>query len=520
MQRRALNRLALAWALAPWRAAVAAAPDTPAPRWPADPFALGVASGQPRPDGVVLWTRLNPGLEDFLGSVQHQKVIVRYEVYSDEALRQPLRTGQVGTDAARGWSVHVALDGLAPGRPYWYRFVTGDAVSPVGRTRTAPAPDSDPARLRLALASCQHFEHGWFTAHRDLAAQTLDAVLFVGDAIYESSNPLRRVAPGVREHRGGVPHTLAQYRARYAQYRADPDLQACHAAHPWLVTWDDHEVVNDYAGEHDPRGGDPAAFLRRRAAAWRAWLEHMPLRLDGADTAAGQMLRIHHRLPWGRLANLWVLDGRQYRSPQACQDPLRGGGRLVLGCDSLADPARTLLGAQQERWLAEGLAQPAPGWQLVAQSTLIAPAGLDTPLGRARHSDGWDGYPAARQRLLDAFAASRDVVALGGDVHMAVAADLRRRAEDRRTPVVASEFVTPSITSTGMREAVLARIRADNPDIRHARADAHGYTLLDVTPARVEAVFRTTPHPVRVHSVLTEQARFVVLRGRPGVLPA
>jgi alkaline phosphatase D len=517
MHRRALGRLAVSMALMPWLRTPLAAGVAAAP-WRSQPFTLGVASGQPRPDGAVLWTRLAPDDEDFFTDTQRKTVAVSYEVYSDDALRRPVTRGDVLTDAQRGYSVHVPLSGLAPDRPYWYRFTSGDAVSATGRTRTAPAPQAAVGRLRLALASCQHYEQGWFTAHRDLAAQDIDLVLFVGDYIYEGSNPRRMVAPAQRRHTGGIPRSLAEYRARYALYRRDPDLQAAHAAHPWLVTWDDHEVVNDYAGGLDPKGGDPQLFLQRRVAAYRAWFEHMPVELP-AGQQPGVPMRIHQQLSWGQLADLWMLDCRQYRSPHACPDPLRGGGRILLGCAELADPARTLLGAEQEQWLADGLARSARGWKFVAQSTLINPWGVVTPLGRSAYSDGWDGYPQARERLMTALAAAAgaNVVTLGGDVHMAVAADLRRHAGDTASPVIASELVTTSISSRGLSDTVVDGIRQSNADIHHARADERGYTLLDLRAERLEAQFRTTAHPVLPDSRLQRQASFVVQRGRPQV---
>lgn len=519
MKRRHFQLAALALALQPWRQSLAQGETAgAAPRWRSDPFALGVASGQPRPDGMVLWTRLLPGFEAFSGLSQHETVIVSYEIYSDEALRQPVQRGRVPTDAARAHSVHVDVRGLRPDRFYWYRFACGDAVSPVGRTRTAPAPDALVSRLRLALASCQHYEQGYYPAHREIARQDLDFVLFVGDYIYEGTNPSHKVAPGVREHTGGVPRTLDGYRQRYALYKSDPDLRAAHAAHPWVVTWDDHEVVNDYAGDQDARGTAGEAFLLRRAAAYQAYFEHMPLRL-GPDAAGSPFMRIYDQMAWGQLADLWTLDCRQYRSPQACPDPLRGGGRMVLGCDELVNERRTMLGAAQERWLEQGLASSRRAWKLIAQATQISPTGIDSPLGRSTYTDAWDGYPAARARLLRTVADARlaDVVTLGGDVHMNVAAQLRLQPNDARSPVLASEIVTTSISSRGMNSTVLERIRSGNPDLVHARADARGYTRLEVTPQGLQAEFRTTPYPAATDAVLGTQARFVVARGRAGV---
>ena len=514
LPRRALNRLALAAALAPWQRALALGSATPS--WSHDPFTLGVASGQPRPDSVVLWTRLAPQPQEPLGGITQARVDVVCEVFADAGLRQRVWHASLATDAERAYSVHAVPTGLRPGRDYWYRFRSGDALSPVGRTRTAPAETAAVARLRLALASCQHFEQGHYAAHREIAAEDLDLVLFVGDYIYESTNPRYRI----REHRGGVPQTLDEYRLRHAQYKSDADLRAAHAAHPWILTWDDHEVVNDYAGDRDNRYTDPALFLRRRAAAYRAYFEHLPLRV-GPDPATGG-LRIHDRHVWGRLAELWTLDCRQYRSPHACPDPVRGGGRIVMGCDELADPSRSMLGAAQERWLAEGLADSTRTWKLIAQATQLSSTGIDTPVGRSTYTEAWDGYPVARQRLLQSILDARrpDVVLLGGDVHMNVAARLRLRPNDPASPVVASEIVTTSISSRGLGASALARIRESNPDLLHARADERGYTRIDVTPDALDVRFRATPHPAAPDARLQTQARFRIDRGQAEVQPA
>jgi alkaline phosphatase D len=441
---------------------------------------------------------------------------VRYEIYSDEALRRPVAQGEVLTDAQRAHSVHVHARGLAPGRPYWYRFSCGDAQSPVGRTRTAPAPDADVARLRLALASCQHYEQGFYAAHREIARRELDFVLFVGDYIYEGSNP----AAAVRWHGATVPHTLAEYRARHALYKRDADLQAAHAAHPWILTWDDHEVVNDYAADRDPAWSDPERFLRRRAAAYRAYFEHMPLALP----PQGASMRIHDRFAWGRLAELWTLDCRQYRSHHACPDPAHDAGRIVgtTACAELADPARSMLGTAQEAWLAQGLAGSARRWKLLGQSTQISSTGSDSTDGRSIWTDGWDGYPLARGRLLQGMldAGVRDVIALGGDVHRHLAADLRPLPNDPASPVAASEFVTTSISSRGGSLESMQHMRRHNPDIAHARGDERGWTLIEVTPQAAQCEFRATPHPALADAVFAAQARFAVEVGRPGVQAA
>jgi alkaline phosphatase D len=518
LNRRDWGRAALGLALAPWSLPVVQAmgsvADAQRPvRWQNDPFSLGVASGQPRADSVILWTRLMVQEADAAHTAHPLAVLC--EVFADEALRKRVGQWTVLTQAQRGMSVHVEAKGLQPGRTYWYRFVCGSATSPVGRTRTTPALQEKVQALRMVLASCQHFEQGYFTAHRDIAQQDVDFVLFVGDYIYESTNPRFLV----RQHQGGVPQTLDQYRARHAQYKGDADLRAAHAAHPWVMTWDDHEVVNDYANDRDTKYTDPVVFLRRRAAAYQAYFEHMPVRL-GPDAAHPANMRIHDRMAWGQLAEIWTLDNRQYRTYQACPDPLKGGGRVVMGCNELLDPQRSMLGLAQERWLTEGLNASQRAWKMVAQGTQMSSSGLATPLGRSSFTDGWDGYPLARERFLQNIvdAKLQDVLVLGGDVHMNVAAQLRVKPNDEQSPVVASELVTTSLTSRGLGDTMVAQIRSNNSDIAHIRADERGYTLLQVTPEGVQSEFRTSPHPVQPASVFTPQARFAVQRGVAGVV--
>ena len=517
LSRRQLNRQALALALLPWVHSPVQPQDV-SRRWKQQPFALGVASGSPRADGVVLWTRLLIDESD-RQSPASEPVLVRWELFADEALHRLVRQGEVATDATRGHSVHVPLQGLEPGREYWYRFSSGDALSRVGRTRTAPAPNASIQRLRLALASCQHYEQGQYIAHRDMASQSLDLVLFVGDYIYESSNP--RYA--IRQHNGPEPMTLSAYRDRYAQYKSDPWLQASHAAHPWLLMWDDHEVVNDYANDRDNRYSPPEVFLARRAAAYQAYFEHQPLWLGPDPNSPHRAsMRLHDRLSWGTLADVWTLDCRQYRDYQACPDPLKGGARVVTQCAELDQPERSLLGLEQERWITQSLRESRSRWRLVAQSTQISPTSIATPLGRTTFNDAWDGYPEARRRLLQTFAdlPERNVVTLGGDVHMNVAAKLRVSPHDESSPVVASEFVTTSITSRGLSENVLSMVRGSNPDLVHARSDERGYTLIDVRPEVLHTEFRTTAHPAGTQDRLSVQAAFQVLMGRPGPIPA
>ncbi|MBC7503247.1 MAG: alkaline phosphatase D family protein, partial [Herminiimonas sp.] len=300
------------------------------------PFQLGVASGSPRPSGMVLWTRI---LSDPLSQepLDPRPVTVRWEIAEDEAFRRIAAKGDATALAELGHSVHVDATGLQPDRWYWYRFMVGDAISPVGRTRTAPAFDIMPTSLRCAVASCQHWEFGHYAAHRHIAAAAPDLVAFLGDYIYEWG-PYRLTHPE-QAQRSNESYTLTQYRARYAQYKSDRDLQAAHHAAPWIVTWDDHEVSNDYAGDRDFLL-DPQ-FLVRRAAAYQAFYEHMPIRLPNLQSGPDRFahMRIHDRLDWGRLARFHVLDSRQFRSYQACPKPERGGANSVTSsCIERLDP--------------------------------------------------------------------------------------------------------------------------------------------------------------------------------------
>lgn len=484
------------------------------PRFGHDPFALGVASGQPRPQSVVLWTRLmaSPGQPE--ADPLQALIPITWQVADDEAFSRIARSGTVLADPAQAHSVRVTVEHLRPARSYFYRFLAGGVASPVGRTRTAPDENAEVDRLRLALASCQHYEHGWFTAHREIASLDLDAVVFVGDYIYDSTKRRYRL----RSHEAEQPRTLDEFRARYVTYKRDPDLQASHAAHPWILAWDDHEVRNDYASESSEDDElSPAEFLQVRTAAYQAYFEHQPLALDQAPGPNG--LRMHDRFRWGRLADLWMLDGRQYRSTQACNGEGVAGGHLRWRCRELSDDQRTMLGSQQERWLEDGLRSATGRWKLIGQGTQVSPWGVPGPAGRrVVYTDGWDGYPRARARLLDHIARHRldNVVFLGGDVHRHVAAQLRAVPEDARTPVVASEFVTTSITSAGLSDALMSLIRSSNPDILHARSDERGYMQLDVTARSLHCVARATGFPVLAHSNLVTQARFRVDSGRAG----
>ena len=483
------------------------APLLAQPRFVAYPFSLGVASGYPLPDSCVLWTRL-------VGELAPAPIAVRWEVFSEESLKNLVTSGAALATPAWAHSVHVEPRGLEPGRWYWYRFVAGDATSPVGRTRSAPSPGASAPRLRFAFASCQHYEQGWFNAYRHMVRDDLDLVAFLGDYIYESSWGTNHV----RKHASRAPRTLAEYRARYALYKSDPDLQAGHAACPWIVTWDDHEVVNDYAADHQGSDLPNLSFLARRTAAYRAYYEHMPLPARMRPGPLG--MRIHTELDWGGLARFLILDDRQFRSFQACRKPGTRSAPVVdpEECLELGDPARTMLGEEQERWLEGSLAASRARWNLLTQQTPMAQFDQKPGPGRTAWTDGWDGYPVSRKKLLS-FLKDKQIanpVVLGGDVHSFNVNDLKLDFDDPASPVVASEFVGTSITSQAWAQEKLAPMLADNPHMKLVDSRYRGYVRVEVTPGQLRADLRAMESVTRPDAACGTLASYMVEDGRPG----
>ncbi|MEJ0069248.1 MAG: alkaline phosphatase D family protein [Pseudomonadota bacterium] len=480
----------------------------------ASPFTLGVASGDPLPDGVVLWTRLAPEpLQG--GGMPPLPVAVDWQVATDDRMRNIV---QRGTETARpelGHAVHVEVAGLQPGRWYWYRFVAAGAESPIGRTRTAPAPDAPLDRLRFAFASCQHYGQGHFSAYHHMARQELDLVVFLGDYIYEVPSWAETVRPEPKHE----PITLAHYRDRYALYKSDPDLQAAHALFPWIVTWDDHEVSNDYADDQSQRRDDVAWFLRRRAAAYQAYYEHMPLRRD-ARPNAGHM-QLYRRLRFGDLAEFNVVDDRQYRSHQPCAPAGRAGGNLMPDCAERHDPQRSMLGFAQERWLTDGLDRASVRWNVIAQQLLMAQFKSREYNVPAFWTDAWDGYPTARGRLLNFLAARRPAnpVVIGGDIHSHWVTDLKPDFDDPRAPTVATEFVGTSITSRGIAYARTHAALAENPHVKFFDSRKRGYVRCEVTPARWLTDLIAVDNVTQRDAPAATLASFVVENGRPGAIP-
>jgi alkaline phosphatase D len=501
LPRRGLLQAALAAGLAPALLLRHAGATAPAGTLPL--FGLGLASGSPRADRLVLWTRL-------LGEALPETVDVHWELAEDEGFKTIAARGSERAVAAEAHSVHAEPQGLRPDRWYWYRFSALGQRSPVGRTRSAPAADATPGRLRFAIASCQRWDQGEYAAWGDMARQDLDLVLFLGDYIYENATPATSDAP--RRHEGGLCRTLDDYRRRYVQYKSDPQLQAMHAAAPWILTWDDHETDNDWAG--DVSQHLEPGFRQRRAAAAQAYWEHQPL--PKALRPRGAEMALNQRYDWGALARIITLDDRSWRDPQACPRPGRGGSNTVAlqDCPALIEPGRSLLGAAQERWLADSWDAQRP-WNLLAQQTLMAPLNWPAPEG-LHWTDGWDGYPAARERLLRDLAAARvpNAVVLGGDVHANYVTELRGAGPD--APLLASEFCGTSISSQGLAQARVDRLLADNPHLRYGRSDERGYMRFELSAGRLQAELRRVAEPWNPRSAVGAGARFVVEAGRPG----
>jgi alkaline phosphatase D len=468
-------------------------------------FSLGVASGDPLPDGIVLWTRLAPDPLNG-GGMPDRAVPVRWELAEDERFRKVVRRGTAQARPEYGHSVHVDVRGLRADRTYWYRFRSGAQLSRTGRTRTAPAPHTSGGTLRLALASCQNWQHGYFTPYADMLAQDPDVVLFVGDYIYESGPS----ATAVRRHEGtGEPYSLTQYRNRYAQYRTDPDLAAMHANAPFVVTFDDHEVDNDFAGQipQDPDKQTHDAFTARLTAAYQAYYEHMPVRATAVPD--GPHIRMHRRLEFGRLARLNVLDTRQFRSDQ------------VTSQAGAQDPSLTMLGARQKRWLLDGLRRSPAQWNLIASQIMMAETDLRIGEGKLWYYDAWDGYQAERNALLNDFRSVRNPVVLTGDRHLTMISDLKQDYAKPRSATVGAEFVGTSVSSNGDQDQTAFHKEWDArmPDNPHWKLiDAHrGYHLFDIRRERIDARVRVVDTVLKPQATPSTLARLRVDAGRPGV---
>ena len=477
------------------------------PRFADDPFTLGVASGDPTPNSAIVWTRLAPRPLEPDGGMSGARVAVTWEVADDEQFSRIVKQGRATAAPELGFSLHIDVTGLEPDRWYFYRFTAADAKSPVGRLRTTPtAGVSKP--ITFAVASCQHWEQGYYTAHAHLAKEDIDLVLFLGDYIYEYGP-----TPGrTRIHATTEARDLDLYRARYGQYKSDPLLQAAHARCPWEVVWDDHEVDNNYAGSVGENEFESEEQMRaRRAAAYQGWWEHQPVRVPRVTSWAD--LKVTRTMEWGALMRFWMLDTRQYRSNQACDD-----GSRKVPCGDWDDPKRQFMGADQERWLEQGLKGTSEQWQVIGNQSMAA--SIDTAVGpdRSVSMDSWSGYPAAQTRFIDMLgkhAANRSVV-LTGDNHANWVNELGTEAGK----TVATEFLGTSISSGGdgsERSAFFNEQRAaENPHVKWQN-NRRGYFVARVDGDRWKTSFRTVPYVSRPDAPIETASEWMLSRGRAGV---
>jgi alkaline phosphatase D len=478
------------------------------------PFRLGVASGDQRVHGVTLWTRLAPDPLAANGGMGARDVAVRWQVATDARFKRVVRSGIVAAMPELAHSVHVDVHGLEPDREYHYRFIAGGDASPVGRTKTAPARPAHVAQLKFAFASCQAWDHGYYSAYRRMVEDDPDLIIHLGDFIYEygiDATGGYRGVPVPEEFREDCV-TLDRYRLQHSLYKTDPDLQEAHRLFPWATTWDDHEVANDYAGIYPEYADTTPEFIARRAAAYQAYYEHLPVSVRGRPDD-GELL-LFRRLRYGDIAEFSVLDTRQYRSDQPC-----GDGEQPR-CPAGFDPDVTITGDRQERWLLGGLDRSHARWNVIAQQVMMGELKHDAEGGRY-WQDSWDGYPGQRARVLQAIADARVVnpVVISGDWHSTFVHDLKVDFDDPDAPTVATEFVGTSISTNGdvpVYGPYYGPMIPFNPNIKFFDGDRRGYVLCTLdheqwrTDLRMVTTVSTPDAPVYT------LASFVVEDGVPG----
>jgi len=481
------------------------------------PFSLGVASGDPLPNGVVLWTRVAPRPLESAGGMPPASIELGWEVARDRLFRTIEQKGTATASPELAHSVHVEVAGLEPAREYFYRFRAGGEISPTGRTRTAPAAGAAVDSLRFAVCGCAYYEDGYFTAYRRIGEGDFDFVLHTGDYIYEARPTSARLNRKVREHVIDDVFSLADYRLRYAQYKLDDDLRTAHLSAPFLMSWDDHEVANNYAGEVDGANTPREVFLLRRAAAFQAYYEHMPLRRPAFPS--GSSMRIYRRLQFGSLVDLSILDTRQYRSDQACGDGSR------TGCAEALDAKRTMLGDEQERWLFDNLATARARWTLIGQQVFSFARDLGAAAPEGRYAmDKWDGYAAARSRLYARLTDARtpNPIVISGDVHAHFGAELKQDFADVRAEPIGVEITNSSVSAGADGSDVAAdweTTRADNPHIKY-HGNRRGFIACTVTPKQMRMEFRSLERVTEPDAPVKTVSAFVVEAGVSRLSPA
>ncbi|WP_405149620.1 alkaline phosphatase D family protein [Sphaerisporangium sp. NBC_01403] len=478
-----------------------------------DVFQLGVASGEPDASGVVLWTRLamDPVAPDGLGGMPDRHVPVQWQVAKDERFKKVVRHGVEVARPEEAHSVHVELDGLDADAEYFYRFRVGGELSPAGRTLTTPPPGTRKRDLHLSFTSCADYQKGWFTPYRRMAEEHPDLIAFLGDYIYEYGD----YKYPVRDQAGGECFDLAGYRLRHAQHKADPDLQLAHAAAPWTVVFDDHDIENGWAGDV-PEQPDPP-FLPRRAAAFQAFWENMPLRRS--QRPDGSRMKLYHTLRWGAVANMHMLDTRQYRDLYACTGK---SGNVGDDCADRFAENRTILGAEQEAWLAGRLRTSRAVWDLLGQQVFLMQMDWGNGPAHQYSNEGWDGYVASRNRVAAAIADNkRNGVVLTGDVHSHWAGEVKRDYADPESPSVAVELVSTSVTSEGdgMDEYPNTQILlSENPHVKFFNG-RRGYVRTVLSEREMKVDFRSLGYVSEPFAPAYTSGSFVVEPGHPTLNP-
>jgi len=488
----------------------------PSAAFGAYPFQLGVASGDPLPNGVVLWTRLAPAPYDG-GGMDPVPYDVFWEMARDEAFQDIVQSGRTVADPNLAHSVHVDVTGLNPYTEYFYRFMVGDEVSETGRTITAPALGQAIDALRFGSASCANYEDGYFVAYRAMAEQRFDAIFHLGDYIYEV-DPARdgfRQSPWTLTYTYGEPVVLQGYRNRFALYHTDADLRAMRASAPLVVTWDDHEVGDNYAGSHSSENVPEDEFLQRRADAYQAYYEHMPL--QPWSLPVGPNMTLYRSLDFGDLMEVTVLDTRQYRDDQP------SGSGVYPRTPGSVDPNTTMLGPDQERWLLDKLSASTATWNVMAQQVLVAETYFPVPEGDAiaYYNDSWTGYPMARQRILQHIvdAGVANPVVLTGDIHTSWAADVLLDWDDPNAKPIGSEFICTSITAGGIEPSSSLGAYAEGFDYMRFFDPRHGgYSSLEVTNDLFRCEFHVVDNMQEWDSGVSHVATWVTERGNPGVV--
>ncbi len=479
------------------------------PDFPNSPFTLGVASGDPLSDRVIIWTRLAP---DPLqrGGMPNIEIPVQWKMAKDPKMSEIVRQGTVMATPELGHSVHVDVTQLEANQVYWYQFQVGDYESAIARTKTLPNPNTSVDKVKFAFASCQDWQNGYYVAHKHLAKEDLDFVVFLGDYIYERSGGQN----AVRQHQGKDCLTIEDYRNRYAQYKSDPNLQASHHRFPWIMTWDDHEVDNNYANLSPEDNQTLEAFQARRKAAYQAYYEHTPIRVAFQP---GEDITLYRSFDLGNLGKLMVLDTRQYRSDQPC------GDRAKPRCPEAESETTTLLGTEQEQWLQSQLSNSSASWNIIAQQIMMAQYDFDPrPQQEIFNMDQWDGYLASRRRLLNFLYNNKisNPVVISGDLHSSWVNDLKLDFDDPTSPTVATEFVGTAISSQFPQQYIgpikLARIA--NRHVKFFEGTKHGYVRCTVTPDYFKSDYQVVSSVSDPDASLNTLQSFIVKNGQPGAV--